>query len=102
MRNVLLLFLIVIGIEGCKDASLASLRDYVILGDTGSIWGLSDGTQRYKVFKPTFNPNSLQTKAAGTSGQLKSKLIFDTDIAEDCDDVDWKCDLNNILFGTRH
>ena len=85
MRNVMLL-LCCLSLPGWKEIPFHPLKDYLVLSETLS------GQQPAErltdpAFTPTFRRDRLQTRDAKHPGQTNTKVIFDTDIAEDCDDV---------------
>lgn len=86
MRNVMMFLLCCLSIPGCKEARFHPLKDYLILSDTLSP---EQAGKRIadRTFTPTFHLDSLHATNTKHPSQANTKLIFDTDIAEDCDDV---------------
>ena len=86
MRNVMLFLLCCLSLSGCKERPFHSLEDYLIPSGTLSP-EQPDERIADRAFTPAFHLDSLQTRSAKPGSQTSTKLIFDTDIAEDCDDV---------------
>lgn len=86
MRNVMLFLLYCLSLSGCKEAPFHALKDHLLLGDMRSRKQPHKSTAN-RAITPTFHLDSLHATNAKHPDQPNTKLIFDTDIAEDCDDV---------------
>jgi len=86
MRNVVLVFVVIVVVTlcGCKDPSLATSAESFLSSRSASAKNQSDGLKNDKVLASNNISNGSQVSK---KAQTNPKLIFDTDIAEDCDDV---------------
>ena len=86
MRSAMFLFFSCVLLPGCKETSLHPLKDYLMISDRLDTDEL-DESPAHRLFNSTVSPDSLRAGKETSSMQHHTKLIFDTDIAEDCDDV---------------
>ena len=86
MRNALLIFFTVIALSGCKESGLPSSKQSVLLSQSATTKKTSADLKSNNAFATT-NISNPPHAPTWKKTQINTKLIFDTDIAEDCDDV---------------
>jgi purine nucleosidase len=88
MRNVLLLFLLLLWTLGCTENNIVprNFEDAPAKIDSTQVIIPGDSTANDTTVADTIPPDTTNTKVPEPVNP-KLKLIFDTDIAEDCDDV---------------